>query len=530
MKKIIIIIIGIISIIGIKDVKAKEFHEGFYTNVFVAKEKGNLVTFSNIRVIHEFGSENKVFSLDINQNIIIEKDYDELDINDSKIYNVTKLNSSQLERIRVLANVGYNKYKTTNNIVYYAVTQLLIWQITNSDMNLYLVHDLNGIKTNEYDQYALEILNLANEFYNNPSYRNIETNINLYEELTITDLNNQMQYYKLSNQNNNSTECTQDGNKIIFKNKDIDSTKFTFTRTLDGNDSKIYNLNNVNYLSPGKISKDNTINLNVNYSQMIITFNADDVLTSSFEATYGIFDVNDRLIEKIIANNVGVYHSKYLPNGQYYFRNITIPTYYVLNNKKYEFNLNNNIKDLTINFQRKQFMLGINKYYNDELEENACYNVRNVRNGYEDTICTEKGKIYKYYEKGTYMIKQVSSTNNGYVADYELELYNDSTVIIYSYDKDNTKIIIDDNIENKQESVLVYEEPLNEVVTNEEVQEINNLPIDEIPVIEENNIEENVLSSEEEIEIMLPDTKAKYNFYFFIALLYYVKKYFKILY
>ena len=77
--------------------------------------------------------------------------------------NPYNLSSEQLNRISQIAHFGYN-YKNHNDPKWYAITQFMIWQVSDPTGDYYFTDSLNGNRINPYINEINEINRLINSY------------------------------------------------------------------------------------------------------------------------------------------------------------------------------------------------------------------------------------------------------------------------------------------------------------------------------------------------------------------------------
>ena len=133
------------------------------------------------------------------------------------------LNQSKVDEISLIAHFGYG-YKNHNELKWYAVTQLMIWQIVEPEGTYYFTDTLNGNRISPYDNEINEINNLVNNYKKNISFNNLNYELVENEDLIIKDTNNLLNTYKTT-----SPYATIENNTLKVTNLPIGQTTIDLT-------------------------------------------------------------------------------------------------------------------------------------------------------------------------------------------------------------------------------------------------------------------------------------------------------------
>ena len=130
-------------------------------------------------------------------------------------------------KLELIAHYGY-EYPDHNTIKYRMATQELIWELTGKIVEFWTMQYGNGNRI-DVELEKEEIMRLVNEHYIKPSFDNITLEFNLGDRIVLTDTNNVLDYYNITNDygnniqkdnNNLEIEFTKPGSYTIELSKD----------------------------------------------------------------------------------------------------------------------------------------------------------------------------------------------------------------------------------------------------------------------------------------------------------------------
>ena len=361
--------------------------------------------------------------------------------------NILGLSKEQWERISLLAYYGYqyndNGYNHSDP-KWYAITQVMIWRITNPNDDIYFTDYLNGNRVPYFEAEMAELNSLVDTHYVKP---NINNNITMPIGSTIelTDTNGVLNKYKISGSSNVTSSI--DGNSLFItaNNVGVGNVSLEMKATK-------YDLPPIVYISSHSQSVFRVgqldpafFNLNINIIGGRVSITKKDSCgnvpsDASLEgAIYGIYDFNGNKVTEITTNVNGEATSDYLPGlGKYYAQEIKASNNYLLDKTKYEFTLTEeNTKDnIPVHIDVKE-----NRKAKIELEkvdydqntaqgeatlEGAIYEIYDASGNKVGSMTTDaNGKAISNYLPGTgkYVVKEVKASN-GYNIDSESYIIN----------------------------------------------------------------------------------------------------------
>ncbi len=331
------------------------------------------------------------------------------------------LSSDQLDRISKIAYYGYG-YKNHTEPKWYAITQLMIWQASDSSGNYYFTDTLNGSPINAYLTEINEINNLINNSSTIPSFTNQTYNIIEDETLTLYD-NNQILNNFISTNNN----LIINNNSIQINNLKEGTYTFELSRNHDNYQKPLifYQSNNSqNLIKTGDIEKIITsFQLNVIKTSIQITKIDKDSQTIQPSgqgkldgAVYELLDENNQKLKELeIKNNQIIIEN--IPFGIYYLKEIKPGIGYTLNSNIYkiEISKDNPKKELIVENEVIKKKIIIQKKYGEgnnlHNEQNISFQIMNHNKDEIITITTDENGIAEItLPYGEYTIIQDNTT------------------------------------------------------------------------------------------------------------------------
>ena len=380
-----------------------------------------------------------------------------VDIDNNNVYNVARsdwwtaanLTEAQWKRISLIAYYGYD-YSGHTDKKWYAITQVMIWRITNPESDIYFTDTLNGNRISSYDDEIAEINALVDRHLKTPSITIENNTVNLGTSTTAADSNNVLSDYTVTSSNNLSV--SKSGNNLTITPTAVGEGTITFKKSTSKYDSYpvLYYVNgSQNVFRVGNFDPV-SVSLKVKIIGGKLTLHKVDRDTgdnpSSTEATlsgasYGIYDEADNLITTIITDEEGNVTSDYLPYlGIYNLKEISSSKGYELDNKTYTFEVteDNLYPEMTVYEQIIKRPVKLHKYYAKAdtgvltPEENIKFEFYNNKNELVLESTTDKnGYIEFTLPYGTYTGKQITSLS-GYIKvdDFTITVNENSDEII----------------------------------------------------------------------------------------------------
>lgn len=435
MKKILIFLItflgiNIFSLVGVNAANFS-FYEGDYIDgIYVTKEKGGTKYYQKARFFNSNNNHDFAYCIEpfagFNQNAGYTRDI-----------TINNLTGEQMDKIKKIAYFGY-VYGSHYDPKWYAITQFMIWQVSDPSGDYYFTDTLNGNRINRFENEIAEINNLINQYNVLPSIANKSVDIVEKEEITLVDTNNVLSKYKSNDDNikieNNTLKISnlQEGKyKVHLYRKDIRTTRIPFFYT--SNDSQ-------NMFILGDLDQvDIYLNINVTKTKVEITkIDSDTNTTTSCGdaslsgAKYEILDKNQKKISELMIDENMKASIENLKFGKYYIKEIEAGIGYQLDPNIYEIEITKEKPIIQLSLKNKviEKEIEIHKNYGEDNffqdEEGISFDIIDSKNSLYDTITTDKNGIASIILPfGTYKFKQ-RNTTYGYhsVEDFTLDIKN----------------------------------------------------------------------------------------------------------
>jgi len=397
MKKIIFVLI--VLFITISEVEALEINATKYIdNAYVKKEIDGLTYYHQVQFIES--DDNKIVYC-IEPFKLISSDityttYEKLD-------EYSKLTHNQIEEIKLLIYYGYNSPNRQEDI-WYAITQVLIWQTAMPNNDFYFTSTINGERTNIYDDMMNELKKDVQNHNNKPSYiHDYQVNYQDSLELDISD-----DYSIITNYNHTNNKINN-----IEENGTITITKNLTHNLLDS--FLIYeHPTSQDVIRPGYIENPSwTINVKVNKGIIKIIMDYDETsLESKYEVCYELTNHQDICTDKPSSKEIIV------PYGEYTIKQTKPGIGYEIIPDIYQITINedNEYQEITLISKLIKNNFNLIKYYCSDtclLEPNAEFNIININNEIiSKEITNENGSFTIKLPYGHYTVEQVKGIEN----------------------------------------------------------------------------------------------------------------------
>lgn len=362
MKKIIIFLITLLAVLP-RCVNAQEtsFYEGEYIdNIWMNKvtPDGKIIYYQKARIFRETGSNKLAYCIEPF------KMFNENDTYQSTIL-PDNLTPEQKEKISLLSYLGYG-YKNRSDKIWYAVTQLLIWETAGPSGKYYFTDSLNGNRINTY-QSQIDELNSAVEYYKNNLLTTKEYTIYLGEKIEVVDNNKYVGTYITGN---NYTSFK--GNKIIIENLPLGNHQIKVTKKEQLYNSPIIfyqSSSSQNILTQGNLEPQEII-INVNVKDTNVKISKIDYDTNSTTPSgnaklenvkFEIYDNNMNKIKEIIIDKSLTTSIQGLPIGKYYIKEIEAGNGYEIDSNLHEFELSKDSPEITVIFNKSSSIASVGR-------------------------------------------------------------------------------------------------------------------------------------------------------------------------
>lgn len=376
------------------------------------------------------------------------KEFEVCDINEE--IPETSISKNIFYKIREIVYYGDMKYRETQNELYYLATNGLIVKALNP-------RDYNYLVSSNYTlEDVLEIEEALTKemtnYFMKPSFNNKEIELNLNEEIILTDKNNILSTYLLEENLNDVVSYEVKDNKIVLKALKPGEVTFKLKKEYKDKDSNMKflfaevkgtPLTPINFaITSGNFTDYSLFKVKVNTSRIGLDIKDDKDLSNAktLNVTYGIYNQKNDLIYQINTLVEGLFYTDYLPYGKYYIKEISNSEVYLKNDNIYEVNLDNNQDKIIVieNFKRKDALNELNESKNlreikiSLLDEEGKLIKDNINISIMDKLYQINGNTSIFLKDGNYLMKFLKIPE-----DYLLEEENKILNV-----KDNMKITI----------------------------------------------------------------------------------------
>lgn len=451
-----IIIVG--SLIGIKDVKAEsasfretDYIEGIWQH---RKNEQGIIYYQKARYI-ERQDGIKAYCIEpfrtLDENTTYESNF--------QIDGMTK---DMWKKIYLTAYYGYG-YENHLDPKWYAITQLMIWQIAEPNATMYFADQPLGENNHQFDQEINEINTLVQNHEQIPSFGGTIYTILKGDKETIIDRNNVLTNFQMTtgknniekNQNELTIEATTKGKDRIFFTKQSDKYQMPplFYHHPTSQDIVV-----VGDFYPIKTD----LYINVLTGKIIVqkkTEELDPIFENNATLEGTIFELFDehqnKLDEKPLdENNQAIFDD--LGKGTYYIKEKIAGNGYEINKEEIKVDISRSYlkREITIENKIIKNKIEIYKQYgkddNWNLEEGITFTILNQKGDIIEEITTdEKGYASITLPFGTYLFKQ-KNTKEGFekVDDFTIDITKESNKIQTYYLK-NYEIDVPNTMKNQ---------------------------------------------------------------------------------
>lgn len=380
---------------------------------------------------------------------------------------IENLNATQLQKMSLYAYYGY-LYPGHEDIKWYSITQQLIWQVAEPSGIYEFTNGLNGETIRPYDNEIGQLNTLVSNHLMKPTFDGAIIHLVEDETFTLTDHNHVLHFYQSSSPN----VIIKDDNLIIQNLKEgthtIELTRRSSAYTTPAifyhknGEQKIMTIGN-----PQDITSKITINTKKTELEITKVDQDTNSTTPSGEASlkgaiYGLYDMDNNLIEKLTIGKDNKASIKNLLYGTYFLKELSPGVGYQLNETTYQIDLNttNTIIKLQLANEVIKKKLEINKEFgtvnNTVAEPNVTFDIYDNKGEYVTSITTdENGYASIELPYGTYTVKQKNTAENYLpVEDFKIEITEKEQELNYQlYDY---KIEVPNTERNRKNTTYIY--------------------------------------------------------------------------
>lgn len=265
-QKIIFLIIGLFTFfLALKKVNAEnteQFYEGeWIPNIYINKVTENgYKKYQQALVVRRKSDNQYAYCLEPFTKLKSDVFYNKFQ--DGYSYELP-FNRKEWNRINLLSYYGY-MYKGHEDIKWYAITQVLIWQTVNPSYDIYFTDSLNGKrKTGAFQAEITELESLITKHNQNISFLNNNINLNIGEKISLVDQNNLLEDFKIIK---STLPATIANNTLTLEGTAIGSQTITLEKSdnLYSNKPLIYKEDSSQNVLIAGSYEPVTVNLNIN--------------------------------------------------------------------------------------------------------------------------------------------------------------------------------------------------------------------------------------------------------------------------
>ena len=371
------------------------------------------------------------------------------------VTSLEEIDEETLNKLIDIIGFGYGYPGHTDDLKWYAITQLMIWQTVEPNSEFYFTDTLNGNKINIYDSEIKKINNLINSSYTMPSFNNQTIYGIAGKTLTIKDTNNIIGLYNSGNNN-----IVINNNTVTINETEKGCHETTFTRYYNHSNPILFYYNpNSQHLATIGNPNNRTAKIKYCFNELNLkikkidkdTGNSSSLGEASLKDT--IFTLYNENMEKItdltLDNNmeISISSNNYdLTYGTYYLKETKNGTGYLPNEKVYEINFTTDNTDIELVIENEVLKkeITIKKYYGDGklmlTEPNITFEIYDKNNDLVTTITTnESGLAKATLPYGHYKIVQ-ANTSEGYTKVEPFDIFIDNINKNYYYTINDYKI------------------------------------------------------------------------------------------
>ena len=335
------------------------------------------------------------------------------------------------KKIELIGHYGYD-YPGHQTLRYRMAAQALIWETTGGQIVEFWTQASGYGDYINIDAEKNEIMRLVNSHYNKPSFNGTTQEAVIGQEFKLTDTNGVLSEYEVYSSDGLSVRI--DGNDIYVTPLEVGEQTLNVVRKhYDNFTTIVYLGNGVNSQKMGyfRFSDPVVASVKVDTKGGDVTVEKKDNDTQTNEpqgveatlegAVYGIYNLNDELVEKVTTKADGTVTSPILPDiGTFYLQEISPSTGYELDTNKYYFEITTEDLHPAISVYEQIIKrdVEINKYYASaetgilKPEVNIEFGIYDSKGNHVTTVKTDEqgySKVNLVY--GTYTVKQLNATD-----------------------------------------------------------------------------------------------------------------------
>jgi len=341
-------------------------------------------------------------------------------------FSKTNLTNQQINQLELFGYFGYD-YPGHNTTKYYLATQELIWEYMKN-VNVRFTTAKNGAGNEiNLNTEKNEILKLIDEYNKKINFEESVFSINL--ENILEDKNNVLKNYEIVS---SELDAKIEDGKLIFKSSEEGTKKISLKyKKYDNKTTLVYSKGSSQKLASLSLSNDKVVNIELNFKTGTVNIKKEGEkliqknpyyyeMVSLENVKFGIYDLEDNLINEVTTDKEGKATINNLSFGKYYLKEIENKNGHVVDDKKFylEINKDDLVEDINvINYLPKGSAQIVKKDESGNSLDGAIFGLYTENDKLIGQETTKKGIIrFNSLAFGKYYIKELEAPI-GYVLD-----------------------------------------------------------------------------------------------------------------
>lgn len=469
MKKTLMVLMVLFTLLLIPNIKANALSDSFYVaeylpNEYIVKINSTSGKYEQMRTFRRKSDGRVAYCLELWEGINENKTLTGYDNNQ---YDYGNIPYYAWEKIMLISYYGYG-YQNHTDKKWIAITQFMIWKILSPESTLYFTDTLNGNQITKYETEMNEINELVRLHPTLPSFNTQLFDVRYKEDYQIIDENGVLEDYDITSY---STIKADKSYNTLTVNTNMPSSRVTFAKR-----GKLYDSNPIVYVDPN--GQDLLIagnfypvyayvDFNLPLSTITVTKLDEDTNSqnpqgdaSLIGTTFQLLDKDQQLVSTKTLSNNNELTFENIGYGTYYLKETESGTGYLLNKNILKLEINSANKYINFYNEVIKEKIILHKYLKNPItneikpEKDATFSIYNLNNEKIHTITTDdNGTVELTLPYGNYILKQeTGAINHKFIEDLAITVNTNGNIQeINLYNEELTslvKIINTDNISN----------------------------------------------------------------------------------
>lgn len=426
------------------------FYEGEYIpGEYIVKSLNGTGKYRQMKFIRRKSDDRAVYCIEIWKNLVTDKTIKGYN---NAPYRYANLDYDDWYKVMLISYYGYG-YENHTDPKWYAITQVMIWNVLSPETDVYFTDTLNGTRISKYTEEMNEINNLISKHYLGPSFYGHRFEVKYNETLVLEDTKDRLEEFDLIEKG--ESVVVKEGNILTVTKKDIGTETLKFENKGDQykNMPIIYiDDDGQNILAAGKYHSIYMV-VNIVLPSTDITITKQDSVTGISQgdaklegSKIELLDKDYNLITDGIIGSDNTLTFKDIAYGTYYLHETSPGEGYLLNSDYQEITVSDTSNSYTVYNEVIENKIEITKYLKNTIsletkkENGAVFSIYNQNNELVTTITTNRlGNASITLPYGKYTLKQISGTKNYLnIKDLSFEVVEDN--IVQHFDLYNEEI------------------------------------------------------------------------------------------